>query len=158
MSEQVHQTHEEDRYFIFQLGNELCGTPLLGVKEVLQSQEIKPVPNTKPYFVGMINIRGQIIGVIDLRLRYGHDATKSPSIAFVVFDTNRGTIAAIVDRVESVTSIPSNDIDRTKSVMTEIASEHLLGIAHVNSRLVTILDLNKLLANEDIADLPNFFD
>ena len=106
----------------------------------------------------MINIRGQIIGVIDLRLRYGHEPIKSPTIAFVVFDTHRGTIAAIVDRVESVASIPSDAIDRTKSVITEIASEHLLGIAHVNNRLVTILDLNQLLANEDIADLSNIFD
>jgi purine-binding chemotaxis protein CheW len=142
---------EEDRFFIFQLGAELCGTPLLGVREVIQAQEVKAVPDTKPFFVGMVNIRGQIIGVIDLRLRYGHAPTKSEHNAFVVFDTRKGTVAAIVDRVDSVSSIASSQIDKSKSVMAGIGPEYLLGVAHVGPRLVTLLDLNKLLGDETIA-------
>ena len=143
---------EENRFFIFQLGSELCGTPLLGVREVIQPQEVKPVPDTKTHFVGMINIRGQIIGVIDLRLRYGHQIEDSQQQAFVVFDTPKGTIAAIVDRVDSVTAIKLAEIDRSKSVVTEIGGEYLLGVAHVRDRLVTLLDLNKVLADENIAE------
>lgn len=150
MTDTIDAREEEDRYFIFQLGSELCGTPLLGVREVLQPQEIKSVPNTKPYFVGMINIRGQIIGVIDLRIRYGHPIAVSEHNAFVVFDTPKGTIAAIVDRVDSVTSIAHTAIDRSKSVVTEICPEYLLGVAHVRNRLVTLLELNTLLAEEVI--------
>jgi purine-binding chemotaxis protein CheW len=150
MTDHIDIHEEEDRYFIFQLGSELCGTPLLGVREVIQPQEIKPVPNTKHYFVGMINIRGQIIGVIDLRMRYGHPLLSSEHNAFVVFDTPKGTIAAIVDRVDSVTSIAQTAIDRSKSVITEISPEYHLGVAHVRNRLVTLLDLNTILAEEVI--------
>jgi purine-binding chemotaxis protein CheW len=142
---------EEDRFFIFQLGDELCGTPLLGVREVIQAQEVKPVPDTKPYFVGMVNILGQIIGVIDLRLRYQHPPIDTEQKAFVVFDTKKGTVAAIVDRVDSVSSISTTHIDRSNSVMTAISPEYLLGVAHVGSRLVTLVDLNRLLGDEIIA-------
>ena len=151
MKERDDVVAEEDRFFIFQLGEELCGTPLLGVREVIQAQEVKPVPDTKPYFVGMVNIRGQIIGVIDLRLRYNHQAVDSDQKAFAVFETRRGTVAAIVDRVDSVSSISNSDIDRSNSVLTGISPEYLLGVAHVKSRLVTLLDLNRLLGDEVIA-------
>lgn len=151
MREHTISVAEEDRFFIFQIGDELCGTPLLGVREVIQAQEVKAVPDTKPFFVGMVNIRGQIIGVIDLRLRYGHPPVNSEHKAFVVFDTRKGTVAAIVDRVDSVSSISNSQIDKSKSVMAGISPDYLLGVAHVGSRLVTLLDLNRLLGDETVA-------
>ena len=146
---------EESRYLIFSLGGELYGTPLLGVREVVEPQEAKPIPGTVDYFKGVINIRGQIVGVIDLRVRLQHPASKTVGNAFMVFDTSFGPIAAIVDRVESVIKIPEGNIERSPNVRTTVPIDFLLGIAREHERLITLIDLNQILASTDVKKISN---
>lgn len=150
MSDIVASEDECSRYFIFQLGQELYGTPLLGVREVIEAQEIKPLPNTVPHFLGVINLRGQIVGVIDLRLKFGHSTQGTQGNALVVFDTRSGSVAALIDAVDSVAAIPQNLIDTQRNVRIELAPEYLIGIGCNEGRLITLLDLNRFVGAEDI--------
>lgn len=140
---------EEGRYLLFQLGSELYGTPLLGVREVVEPQKWKLVPNTVSYFKGVINIRGQIVGLVDLRLRFGYESLPNAHQALLVFETEAGPIAAIVDSVESVVQIAGAAIERHPNVASHLPVEYLIGIANHQNRLITIIDLNRALAGED---------
>lgn len=152
MNEQLDDGSElESRYLLFQIGSELYGTPLLGVREVLEPQEAKPVPNTVPYFAGVINIRGEIIGVIDLRLRLGYAAESRTQMALMIFQTEAGAMAGLVDKVEAVGQIPSSKIEKNPNIKTKAPLKHFIGIGQWNNRLVTLISLNGILVSEEIA-------
>lgn len=144
------ESTEAHRYLIFRLADELYGTPLLGVREVVEVQPAKPVPNTAPHFNGVINIRGQIVGVIDLRVRFGHATKSSPNMALMVFETDCGPLAALVDKVESVVKLSEQAIDRNPNIHSSEKLNFLIGIAHEHERLITLIDLNKTLEAEDL--------
>lgn len=141
------------RYLLFSLGGELYGTPILGVREVLEPQPVKPIPNAVKYFCGVINVRGEIVGVVDLRLRFGHPAVDTPTRAFVVFDSAVGPIGAVVDKVEMVASLGEEDIERNPRIETDVPSDFLIGVGKFEDRLVSLIDFNKALGAEDLSRL-----
>lgn len=140
----------ENRYLLFEVGKELYGTPLLDVREVVEYQEPKFMPNMVSHFVGVINIRGSIVGVIDLRKRFGDKSDSHSKTAMLVSDTPQGTIAAIVDRVDSVISIDKQSIDEKPPVVTSVKQDYLTGVAKAKDRLVTIVELQRLLGDENL--------
>lgn len=140
---------DESKYLIFRLGSDAYGTPLLGVREVLEAQSAKPIPNTAPYFKGLINVRGQIIGVVDLRLRFDYPTVETPTVAYMLFETETGPFAAIVDKVEAVVRIDDVNLQKKPNIRTQIPVEYLLGATTYEGSLVTLIDLNKTLSAED---------
>jgi purine-binding chemotaxis protein CheW len=146
----VIESGEEDRYLLFVLGNEIFGTPLLGVREVVEPLVPKPVPNTRPFFTGVINIRGEIVGVMDLRARFQHSTKAEPGQAMMVFETSSGTEAALVDRIDAVAKISPQTIERQPNVKSSISPEYLIGIAKEAGRLVTLLDLKRVLEEQQV--------
>lgn len=132
----------ENKFLIFTVGEELFGTPLLAVREVVEIQKIKEIPNTVNYFLGVINIRGEIVGVCDLRIRFDQPITKSSSQAMIVFESAVGPIAAIVDKIDSVNSIAEEHIDRSPTIKSSIPLEYLLGIGRLNNSLITLITFN----------------
>jgi len=140
---------DECKYLIFRLGSDAYGTPLLGVREVLETQSAKPIPNTAPYFKGLINVRGQIIGVVDLRLRFDYPAVESPALAYMLFETDTGPFAAIVDKVEAVVRIDDVSLQKKPNIRTQIPVDFLIGASTYEGSLVTLIDLNKTLSAED---------
>lgn len=150
MSEDTQVYEDATKYILFQLGTELYGTPLLGVREVVEPLEPKQVPNTVGWFTGVINIRGQIIGVIDLRKRFGHSDKTNAHQALMVFDTQAGPLAALVDKVEAVVRISDQEIEKRPNVQTNVPMNFLLGIASAHERLVTLIDLAQVLGAEEL--------
>lgn len=144
------ESPEEVRYLLFRLGGELYGTPLLGVREVVEPQPCKPVPNTAPHFKGVINVRGRIVGLADLRIRFGYEPVASPQLALLLFETESGPIAAVVDAVETVLRIDEKDIETRPNIRAQVPTEFLIGIANLQGRLVTLIDLGRSLVAEDI--------
>jgi purine-binding chemotaxis protein CheW len=143
------ESSDESKYLIFRLGAEIYGTPLLGVREVLQPQAPKPIPNTAEYFKGLINVRGQILGVVDLRIRFDYPVTSFASVAFLVFETETGPIAAIVDKVEAVVRIDESQLQKKPNIRSQVPVEFLIGASSHQGQLVTLIDLNKTLSKED---------
>jgi purine-binding chemotaxis protein CheW len=144
---------DESKYLLFRLGDELYGTPLLGVREVLQPQNPKAIPNTVPHFMGLINIRGQIIGVVDLRIRFEYEKLDAPTRAYLVFETETGPIAAIVDKVEAVVRIDEGQMHKKPNIRSQVPVQFLIGAANHLGTLVTLIDLNKTLSKEDYVQI-----
>jgi purine-binding chemotaxis protein CheW len=150
MSEQSNTQAPESRYLIFKVGEDLYGTPLLDVREVVQYQAPKPMPNMSPAFTGVINIRGAIVGVLDFRVRLGIEANLGNKTALLVLDTTQGALAVTVDQVESVVPIPEEELDRKPPVMSKIPTDYLVGIAKHGHQLITIVHLHQLMSNEKL--------
>jgi purine-binding chemotaxis protein CheW len=143
---------EEDnqRYLLFRLGEELYGSPILGIREVVEPQEPKPIPNTVPYFLGVINIRGEIVGVIDLRIRFNHQVTRAQHNAMIVFETEAGPLAALVDKVEAVSQIADDAIEKKPNIKAAVEVEYLIGVSKGTERMATLIDLNRALSAEEL--------
>jgi purine-binding chemotaxis protein CheW len=144
---------DENKYIIFCLNEELYGTRLLEVREVVEPMPIKTVPNTVSYFEGVCNLRGQIIGVISLKSRFGIDKDTDAQNIMFVFDTESGAIAATVDKIMTVTAVPPTDIERNPNIVSNIPQRFISGIAKVNDRLVTLIDLRQILSSEELIQL-----
>jgi purine-binding chemotaxis protein CheW len=139
------------RYLIFGLAGELYGSPLTIIKEVLKFGEIKEVPYMKSYFKGVINLRGQIISVVDLRDKFGLEIKDRNSGLMLVVESNGNQIAAIVDDVYSVTTIGESDIDRQPVLSTKVPVNFFLGVAKSAGRLVNLIDIGGTLNSEDFS-------
>ncbi len=154
----VRKNHSKDesydenkyKYLLFTVGDELFGVPLMGVREVVEPQPIKPLPNTIDHFLGVINIRGEIVGVVDLRIRFSHEPKDSALMAMIIFESAVGPIAALVDKVESVSVIDDEDVDKNPNISSNFPIEYLIGIGKIKDRLVTLINLNKVLGVETL--------
>ena len=150
MGESGHLHDDDTRFLLFRVGGELYGTPLLGIREVVEPQEPKPIPNTVSFFSGVINLRGQVIGILDLRKRFGCEATQHPGMALMIFMTESGPLGALVDGIESVAKIPPEGIDAKALVRTHVPPDYFIGIGNQDGRLVSLIDLNKVLGAEEL--------
>lgn len=136
---------EEDRFLVFTVGAERFATPLLSVREIVEPLPFRPVPNPHDYYLGLANLRGQIVGVLDLGIRLGFSHPENQVGALLVFDIDGIALAAMVSTVESVIAIPAHQIERGGKSESSIPSHAMIGIAHAGNSLVPIIDLTKLL-------------
>jgi purine-binding chemotaxis protein CheW len=133
-------------YLIFKLGGETYGTPLTHISNVIKIPKLKPVPSIESFFKGVMNLRGQIISVIDLREKVGIKTEHSENtLVFIVRDES-SALGFIVDSAESVISIQDNDIERPMDANLRIPTQYYLGIAKHEESLIIILDLQALAA------------
>lgn len=139
------ESASDERYLVFRLGSELYATPLLRVREVVEPFDSKPLPNTPKFFVGVVNIRGEIVGVVDLRLKFGHKVEPSPYMALMVFSTDGGPMAALVDQVDSVINLSPNEIQDRGTLGAALGGENIVGIGKKDKKLITIIDLLNIL-------------
>lgn len=143
----------QDKYLLYQLGDELFATPLIEVREVIEHRGAKPIPHTAKYFKGVINLRGEIIGVMDLRDRLTIQGSQKP-MAMLVFETESGPLAGVVDKVLSVTIITEGELERrTANHATNNDRGYFIGVGKVGDKLLTVISLRKILSAEQLADI-----
>jgi purine-binding chemotaxis protein CheW len=141
------------KYLVYQLATETFATPLIEVREVIEFRAAKPIPHTSIFFKGVINIRGEIVGVVDLRERFNLPSSTSP-MAQLVFETENGPLAAIVDRVHSVTIILEKDLERRPALHSaDKDRSYFLGVGKVDDKLITLVSLRKVLSPDQLIDL-----
>jgi purine-binding chemotaxis protein CheW len=140
---------KDSRFLIFRIGEETYGSPLLSVREVLEYQKPKFMPNMVKHFAGVINVRGAIVGVVDMRVKFGMKSSEEQRMAMLLCDTERGAVAAIVDQVESVLNIEDKDLDLDPPVQSKLGKEYLVGVAKNQNKLITIINLHKSLTDEE---------
>ena len=143
-------TCNEEKYLVYAICNELYGSPLLSVREVLEYQKPKFMPNMAKHFSGVVNVRGAIVGVVDLRTKFGSTADVNRKTSMLLCDTETGPIAAVVDHVDCVVAFGDSDLERKPPVQSKIDQSYLLGVAKMKEKLVTIIDLNKSLSEENL--------
>lgn len=141
---------QSHKYLLFNLGKELYGTPLLAVREVIKMQGIKPVPYMVTHFKGVINLRGQIVGIVDLRLKFQMKAEAEAKGMILVIDTKDGIVGVIVDEICSVEPILKEQIEADPLVETKLPAEFFLGVAKLNRGLVNLVDIAGCLSGEEL--------
>ncbi len=148
---QMQTTHQDEQQLVvFDLADEGYGVDISAVREIIRLQEITHVPRTPEFVEGVINLRGKVIPVIDLRKRFGLAVeAESQDNRIVVVDIGDQDIGVVVDAVTEVLRIPTDSVEPPASVITTADSDYLLGIAKLDSRLIILLDLQKVLSVDE---------
>jgi purine-binding chemotaxis protein CheW len=144
------------QYLTFALGAEEYGVAILNVQEIKGYSTVTPIPNTPPYVKGVMNLRGTIVPVIDLRLRLGMPPGEyGPFTVIVVLAVGTKIVGTIVDAVSDVLTIPAADVQATPSFGSAVDLRFIAGIAHSNDKLVVLLDVDTMLRHDDLAALDD---
>jgi purine-binding chemotaxis protein CheW len=141
---------DAQRLLVFTLGSEHFGLLLLKVKEVLGRAKITPVPRSPIYFKGMMDLRGQVVAVIDLRERLQTKKPENEESAIMIIELNGSPMGVIVDKIDSVIPINIDDIQKTPEISTDIDPNFISGIYHGKDQLVMIIDIERVLTSEDL--------
>jgi len=129
----------------FHLGREEFGIDILKVQEINRMGEITKVPQTPHYCEGVINLRGKVIPVIDLRKKFEMDVEEwTKNTRIVVCDVDSNVIGMIVDAVEEVLRIPSSTIEPAPKIVTTVNSDYIKGVAKLEERLLIFLDISRI--------------
>jgi len=148
----------EGKYLTFTLAEEEYGIGILKIKEIIGMMPITPVPQTPEFVKGVINLRGKVIPVVDLRLRFGMEEigyTERTCIIVVEIAGDTGTVQTgiVVDAVSEVMNIKGDDIEDSPSFGTKLDTDYILGMAKMEGGVKILLDIDKVLTAEEIAEL-----
>lgn len=154
----VRTCERSGKYLVFQLGREEFGIRVLNVREIMGMQEITSVPQTAPYVKGVINLRGKVIPVVDLRLKFGlplQDYTARTCIIVVQVNSQPGPafMGIIVDGVAEVLNVAPSDIEDTPDFGDGAPAPYLLGMAKVKGAVKILLDINWVLTHQDLGEI-----
>ncbi len=148
----------EGKYLTFTLASEEYGIGILKIREIIGMMPITTVPQTPGFVKGVINLRGKVIPVIDLRLRFEMDAidyTERTCIIVVEIAGQDGTIqiGIVVDSVSEVLNIAGEDIEDTPTFGTKLNTDYIHGMAKISDGVKILLDVDRVLSAEEIAAL-----
>lgn len=147
--------NREGKYLTFTLAEEEYGIGILKVKEIIGMMPITTVPRTPGFVKGVINLRGKVIPVVDLRLKFGMvemGYTERTCIIVVEIAGQGGSvlIGIVVDSVSEVLNIKENDIEDTPTFGAKLDTDYILGMAKMNGGVKILLDIDKVLGGEEI--------
>ncbi|MEZ8653347.1 chemotaxis protein CheW [Vibrio splendidus] len=138
------------QWVTFQLEEETYGINVMQVREVLRYSEIAPVPGAPDYVLGIINLRGNVVTVIDTRSRFGlMQGEIADNTRIIVIESERQVIGILVDSVAEVVYLRSSEIDTTPSVGTDESAKFIQGVSNRDGKLLILVDLNKLLSEDE---------
>jgi purine-binding chemotaxis protein CheW len=138
-----------ERFLSFSLGAEEYAIPLLAVREVIAMPEYTPVPYTPPYFLGIMNLRGQVISVMDMRQKLGVKADKNAETTVIICDLGGISIGVVVDSVNTVLSPNPDEVAPKPEIQSSRATDFITGVYRKDKKLILFLDIAKSLNLED---------
>ncbi len=142
------------KYLTFNLKDEYYGMPIKPIKDIIEMQEYTEVPQTAPYVRGVVNLRGTVIPVIDLRQKFGMDNKEyDKKTCIIVVNMNDMKTGLIVDRVLEVLEFSDTQIDPAPAMSSEIQVKFISGIGKRDERVYILLDLDKIMEREEIEEL-----
>jgi purine-binding chemotaxis protein CheW len=154
------RTLKERKFLTFLMANEKYGLEILKVREIIGMMDVTPVPTTPAFVRGVINLRGKVIPVVDLRLKFGMEAKQDTQrTCIIVVHLARAAqemiMGIIVDEVSEVLDIDQDQIEPPPSFGADIRTDFILGMGKVNQRVVTMLDIDRVLSEGEIALVEN---
>jgi len=144
---------ENNRYLCFNVAQEEYGIPLLNVKEVIGYPEITPVPQTPSHFLGIMNLRGNVISVLDMRLKLGQKANKSEETTVMILDLGGFNLGVVVDCVNSVIAIDQANLSPRPVIESSKNSDYITSVYRREDRLILFVDIAKALSVDDHASI-----
>ncbi|HUP03765.1 MAG TPA: chemotaxis protein CheW [Bryobacteraceae bacterium] len=148
------------KYLTFQLAQEEFGIRVLKVREIMGVQEVTAVPQTPPHIKGVINLRGKVIPLVDLRLKFGMpeaEYTTRTCIIVTQVKAEAGSVlmGIVVDGVSEVLNLTGQEIEDTPDFGQEVSSRYLLGMAKSKGKVKILLDIDRVLSAQEIGDLSS---
>lgn len=141
-------TGNKDQFVVFQLGTEEYGVNISQAKEIIKPKNITNVPNTPEHVLGVINLRGQIVPVVDMKKRFSIELDSSEetdSSRIITVEVNDALIGIKVDGVNEVVWLDQDKLEPAPEVAGGVRQEYLIGIGKIEDRLLVLVDLNKIL-------------
>lgn len=156
----VSQSEMSD-YLTFMVDNDLYAVQIMRVKEIIEYHGLTTVPMMPPFIRGVINLRGSVVPVVDLRVRFGNrptDPTKKTCFVIVEVPAEKGwqEIGVVVDSVSEVLSIPGNEIEPPPTFGAKIRADFIDGMGKIDSGFVIILCVEKVLSVDELANINGF--
>jgi purine-binding chemotaxis protein CheW len=146
--------HHAGKYLAFHLGSEEFAIPVLNVREIMGVLDITAVPRTPPYVRGVINLRGKVIPVIDLRLKFGlPSAEYGERTSIIVVHVQEMFVGAVVDAVSEVLNLSEADIEDTPDFGNGISVPYILGMAKTKGRVQILLDIAHVVTVQELHGL-----
>lgn len=139
------------KYLFFNLGDELYGVNIMNVTEIIEMQRITEVPDLPEYMRGVINLRGKVIPVMDLRSRFGmDDRPYDDRTCMIVASIDSTALGMIVDTVAEVHDVPAENIETAQNFANSAADHYVEGVARVEERVTVLIDVRKILLGRDL--------
>ena len=148
------------KYLTFIIGKEEFGVAVLKVREIMGIQDITAVPQTPPYLKGVINLRGKVIPVIDLRLKFGLPSIEyTQRTCIIVVQVKSGSsllmMGIVVDEVSEVITMAAGEIEDTPDFGASVATDYILGMAKIKGKVKILLDINEVLTSQELCGLES---
>ncbi|MDH5191372.1 MAG: chemotaxis protein CheW [Gammaproteobacteria bacterium] len=151
------EANEKDpiiQWVTFKLDNEIYGINVMQVQEVLRMTEIAPVPGAPDYVLGIINLRGNVVTVMDTRKRFGLVPTETDDQTRIIIIEAQGNVVGIlVDSVAEVVYLRESEIDVAPNVGNDESSKYIQGVCSKDEQLLILVDINKLLSDDEWAEV-----
>jgi len=146
------------RQFVkFLVGNEVFGVDINQTREIIKLQVMLKVPNTPPYIEGLINLRGKVLTVFNLRKRLGFpDSEFDDNCKIIVVNYNDMDIGFTVDLVSEILRVPEESVENTPPSVSGVDNRFLSGVAKVNDKMILLLDLQKVLTPDEEENVKEF--
>jgi purine-binding chemotaxis protein CheW len=150
---EVHEVQKDraGKYLSFALGDEEYGLEILEVREIIQMMDITAVPRTPPQVKGVINLRGKVIPVMDLRLKFAMpEAERTDETCIIVVTVGDVEVGIIVDRVSEVLDIQGEEIEAPPSFGSSVNTDFILGMGKAGGRVTILLDIDKVVTAGEV--------
>jgi purine-binding chemotaxis protein CheW len=153
----IMESHGTDQYLTFVMDEEEYGVDILSVQEIRGWDKTTKIPNSPNYLKGVINLRGTIVPIVDLRVKFNLEEVEYTPVTVVIvlklkFDEEERTVGIVVDAVSDVYSIPESDIRESPDVSNANNSQFIKGLASIDEKMVIILELAKLLDEQELIE------
>lgn len=143
-----------DQFLTFALGAEQYGVEILRVQEIRGYSAVTPIPHTPPYIKGVMNLRGTVIPVVDLRAKFAMESRGYDKFTVIIVVTvGEKVIGLVVDAVSDVLDIPASEFRTTPDLGVRVDTRFISGMANVGDRLTVLLDIERLLSEDDVCAL-----
>ena len=151
MNQAAENTKDEIiQWVTFRLDNEKYGIRVMQVQEVLRMTEIAPVPGAPDFVLGIINLRGNVVTVIDSRKRFGLSVAEADdSTRIVIIEADSHVVGILVDSVAEVVDLRTSEIDAAPNVGNDDSSKYIQGVSSKDKELLILVDVNKLLSDDE---------
>jgi purine-binding chemotaxis protein CheW len=146
------EKRSEYQLVVFNVGDEEFGVDISQVREIVRLLEITYMPKAPEFIEGVVNLRGQIVAIIDLAKRLGISSRpRGDTTRIIVIEIGENTVGMVVDSVFEVLRLSSEDIEEVPGLIeTEVPEHYIRGVGKLKDRLLVLLDLNRVLTNEEV--------
>lgn len=146
-------------YLVFRLGDEEYGIDIMRVQEIRGCDRLTRIPNAPPFITGVTNLRGVIVPIVDLRVRFElADIKQDENTVVIVLNLNERVVGIVVDGVADVLSLAAEQIKPTPDVSASLSSRYLTGLGVIDNRMLILVNIEKLLSPEEMAVMESLTD